>query len=69
MSYPLEHGTVTNWQDMEALWEHTFMNELRVDPKEHPVTILLLLLFIINGYIIYSDRCDEKSYDSTLICC
>ena len=37
MSYPIEHGIITNWEDMESLWSHTFMNELRVDPSEHPV--------------------------------
>jgi len=39
LSYPLEHGTVTNWEDMEALWNHTFYNELRVDPSEQPVLL------------------------------
>jgi len=39
LSYPLEHGTVTNWDDMEAIWTHTFMNELRVNPEEHPVLL------------------------------
>jgi len=37
MKYPIEHGTVTNWDDMEKIWHHTFYNELRVAPEEHPV--------------------------------
>ncbi|XP_052086654.1 uncharacterized protein LOC127723986 [Mytilus californianus] len=37
LSYPIEHGIVTNWDDMETIWHHTFYNELRVDPEEHPV--------------------------------
>ena len=37
-NYPIEHGIVTNWNDMEKLWHHTFYNELRVAPEEHPVT-------------------------------
>lgn len=39
LSYPLEHGIVKNWDDMESIWEHTFYNELRVDPSEHPILL------------------------------
>merc|ERR1711991_351921 len=37
--YPIEHGIVTNWDDMEKIWHHTFYNELRVAPEEHPVVL------------------------------
>ncbi|KRZ78629.1 Actin, cytoplasmic type 5, partial [Trichinella papuae] len=36
LKYPIEHGIVTNWNDMEIMWHHAFYNELRVSPKEHP---------------------------------
>lgn len=36
---PREHGIVTNWDDMEKIWNHTFYNELRVAPEEHPVLL------------------------------
>ncbi|KRZ07521.1 Actin-1, partial [Trichinella pseudospiralis] len=39
LKYPVEHGIITNWNDMELLWHHTFYNELRVSPKEHPVLL------------------------------
>ena len=39
MRYPVEHGIVTNWDDMEKIWHHTFYNELRVAPEEHPVLL------------------------------
>merc|ERR1711994_730576 len=36
LKYPIEHGIVTNWDDMEKIWHHTFTNELRISPDESP---------------------------------
>ncbi|KMZ73568.1 Actin-11 [Zostera marina] len=39
LKYPIEHGIVGNWDDMEKIWNHTFSNELRVAPEDHPVLL------------------------------
>ncbi|KAI8799760.1 gamma-actin [Cladochytrium replicatum] len=39
LRYPIDHGIVTNWDDMEKIWHHTFDNELRAAPEEHPILL------------------------------
>jgi len=39
LKYPIEHGIVTSWDDMEKIWHHTFFNELRIQPEEHSVLL------------------------------
>ena len=39
LRYPIAHGIVTSWDDMEKIWHHTFYNELRIQPDEHSVLL------------------------------
>merc|ERR1719291_622497 len=39
LKYPIEHGIVTNWDDMEKIWHHTFYNELRIAPEENNILL------------------------------
>eukprot|EP00490_Sorites_sp_Unknown_P022925 CAMPEP_0114693670 /NCGR_PEP_ID=MMETSP0191-20121206/69314_1 /TAXON_ID=126664 /ORGANISM="Sorites sp." /LENGTH=350 /DNA_ID=CAMNT_0001987593 /DNA_START=33 /DNA_END=1085 /DNA_ORIENTATION=+ len=39
LKYPIEHGIVTSWDDMEKIWHHTFYNELRIAPEEHSILL------------------------------
>ena len=39
IKYPIEHGIVNSWEDMEKIWYHTFFNELRCSPEDHPVML------------------------------
>merc|ERR1712129_122109 len=39
LKYPIAHGIVTSWDDMEKIWHHTFANELRVESEQHSVML------------------------------
>merc|ERR1711939_1202687 len=35
LQYPIEHGVVNAWEDMEKIWNHTFSDVLHVSPSDH----------------------------------
>ena len=37
--YPINQGVITNWDEMEKIWEYCFTQELKVDPIEHRVLL------------------------------
>merc|ERR1712093_258865 len=34
ITYPLDNGIVRNWEDAEHVWNYTFFEKLKVDPKD-----------------------------------
>ena len=34
LQYPIEHGVIVNWDDIEKVWHHAYYNELRIAPEE-----------------------------------
>jgi len=40
LSSPVQGGKVKNWDEVEALWEHIFANELKVTPEAHNIFML-----------------------------
>ncbi|KAI8830201.1 actin-like protein [Chytriomyces cf. hyalinus JEL632] len=39
VKYPMEHGIVTDWADMERVWHHVYTEELKTLSEEHPVLL------------------------------
>eukprot|EP00741_Cyanophora_paradoxa_P025006 tig00000319_g24138.t1 len=39
LQYPMEHGVVRNWSDMERIWSHIYSSELKIHSEEHPVLL------------------------------
>nr|XP_054762849.1 uncharacterized protein LOC129269384 [Lytechinus pictus] len=39
LNLPMEHGVITNWENMEEIWRHIFSNQLQVEPENHPVLV------------------------------
>jgi centractin len=38
--YPMEHGIVNDWNDMEKIWQHVYSkNQLNANSEEHPVLL------------------------------
>jgi len=39
LGYPIRHGLIENWDNMERLWQRCFFDYLRCEPEEHYVTL------------------------------
>ncbi|KAI5449450.1 centractin- actin- protein of the dynactin complex [Naganishia albida] len=39
IKYPVEHGIVTDWDDMETIWNYVYHDELGTLPEEHPALL------------------------------
>ena len=39
VTQPMEHGIIQNWEDMTHLWNYTFDEKLRVDPRGRKVML------------------------------
>ncbi|XP_078522009.1 actin-1-like [Lissotriton helveticus] len=39
IKYPVEHGVVTSWPDMELIWRNVYECDLRIQPSERPVLV------------------------------
>ena len=38
VNYPMENGIVRNWDDMKHIWDFTFNEKFKVDPKRSKVS-------------------------------
>jgi actin-related protein len=39
LRFPIQNGIITDFNDVEEIWKHTFYNELHVAPEEHPLLL------------------------------
>jgi len=39
LKYPMENGIIVNWEDMFHLWDYTFYEKLKINPKECKVLL------------------------------
>merc|ERR1712244_95426 len=53
LKYPVEHGIITNWDDMEKIWHHTFYNELRVAPEANREKMTQIMFETFNMPAMY----------------
>ena len=35
VNYPIRHGLIENWNNMERLWQRCIFDYLRCEPEEH----------------------------------
>jgi len=64
LSYPIEHGIVKNFLDMEQLWNHAY-HELSINPED--VHLPLFFFFYLNKTHLIIFRIAPRFVDRTTI--
>jgi len=58
LKYPMEHGIVTDWNEMEKIWSYIYCKEqLQTFPEEHPVLLTgncIINNFVFDSFITFS---------------
>lgn len=44
--YPIVHGNIVNWDNMEKIWHHMFYNYLGIPPEDHPGNSQSIVLYL-----------------------
>lgn len=39
ISYPMENGIVKKWDDMQHLWDYTFFDKMKIDPRGRKILL------------------------------
>lgn len=39
LKYPINHRIITNWEDMEKIWNYIFTNQLHIESSSHPILL------------------------------
>lgn len=39
LDFPIQHGVITNWENMEIIYNHAFYKELRIEPSEYTIFV------------------------------
>jgi len=39
ITYPLENGIVRNWEDIQYVWDYTFFEKLKIEPKDTKILL------------------------------
>lgn len=39
LKYPIQQGIITDWDNMEKIWDYAFHNKLNIAPNEHPLLL------------------------------
>jgi actin-related protein len=58
--YPIEHGIVTDWEDMERIWQYIYTDELKTLSEE--VRLLDARFFLYFYLYIYIYHCSIQFY-------
>lgn len=65
ISYPMTHGIVTDWDDMERIWSHVYSEDLRTLSEEVCFVVFFLLFLLLKDTNLSSST--RVSHDYSIL--
>ena len=70
---PVQHGAVTDWDDMAALWQYAYEREMRLYPEDQPVLCVVPDLMPMDAKVKMAEVCWSSNraalLQRSLFCC
>jgi hypothetical protein len=63
VNYPMENGIVRNWDDMLHVWDYTFSEKLKINPKECKVGSCECVTRVHPPAVMITGSLDGASYE------
>ena len=63
VNYPMENGIVRNWDDMLHIWDYTFKEKLKIDPRQCKVGLCRCVAEVHPPAVMFTGSLDGASYE------
>lgn len=69
VSYPVDNGQVRDWKGMQHVWDYTFNEKLKIDPKDHKIMLTEPPMNPLNNQkLMYTNMFETYGFSAAKVC-